>query len=960
MAASMLSKEAIAGISVAGGAIFLALVCVMVLLYRALAQHRRHLADIEERRQGTEAYNFGYVERSPSMGQRAVLRRSRFLPYSKSGQWGTLDSREDVHQMPLALQLPQRLSTGTKFDAKRRRFSSWKPGATLFGVNRLRSCRLSAVIENPGGVLESTSAPVAVTDVYPLAGMKSSEKSLQNSFGDESRRTNKQWPNDRPGSGAGSADQTIKNQQKLQTGEKELLGLSGSITRPRTSRSKSVSTAPQANTPGNMNQHRRPQLHIRSVSLGSHQPSSAPNAPVPPLPLIISSGNIRGYMGRGIDRSPSRHSISSLESANSSILVAGQSPLMVRANSVQLKHGANREWKNSLIAGPRPVRDVVITNSLYRASKPSGSIRSSMVRYSVESNASFKTSRPSSFIAAANRANRYSLGQYRTIEKSPGSSYSTTGRALKVQSTSTPRRHSKSMVSANGSPAERRRTSVLRDVSGNQITPSRQGSQHSVQASSTRSSDGNPFRWDSSPLPSALKGSPHARRNHKRNNSVRLILKPEILGPRSRSPSPSIMKGIQEESAEAVSPKKASSTQGLGFSNSRSLPRPPSTNTFDPDVKLPNTDLQISSASNLTNSSSAGLAKGDRTNAGKRISALSTASSYNARRESVRYSRDSSIFTIPSFPSPGKITSTTFTTQTPTLSISRPSTDLARPRPLSCDVLQYSQSHRNPQVCFANDNHSDFVFPQIVIPKTGTSEVQKSTTPAPHDLFLGSKSVFNSNRKSYTSVHDSPPCSPKSGKPPIFPEPLSSPATMDACKRAPFHNKNVSLPLISPRGPRAEPAIPLRKHVLTLRRMNSDTMPSQCRADRRYLRLGREASPALLQTEEAEEWGEFESAVGPGITNENKEEKVHEQEAKNVASHHLEEINGELNSPDCYEESSRRCVWELGEKHWEQQEKLEMVQAQRKLPQTPLVKIQAPSQQGTPGSLYDNKGFLIR
>ena len=156
----------------------------------------------------------------------------------------------------------------------------------------------------------------------------------------------------------------------------------------------------------------------------------------------------------------------------------------------------------------------------------------------------------------------------------------------------TPKRRSGSHVNAYGSPEERIKTSSAKRNGSAESSHllERQLSQASTQASSTRSSNGNPFQWNPAPLssgkPSALKGSPSARKGHRRQNCVRISLAPTILGPLSRppssSPSPSLIHDIQEESPNATSEKRNSI--GLGFSNNRSLPTPPSSSTFSPEL----------------------------------------------------------------------------------------------------------------------------------------------------------------------------------------------------------------------------------------------------------------------------------------------------------------------------------------------------------------------------------------
>ncbi|KAH0011118.1 hypothetical protein KCU78_g10134, partial [Aureobasidium melanogenum] len=116
---------------------------------------------------------------------------------------------------------------------------------------------------------------------------------------------------------------------------------------------------------------------------------------------------------------------------------------------------------------------------------------------------------------------------------------------------STPRRHTgSSRVSATGSPSEKPKPNILRAVSGNAGSPQR------PMKSALRDSSAEAMsKWEKSvigPKHSILKGSPSARKGHRRQNCVRLsTLAPTVLGPgaRSRSTSPS-MDGIREESLD--------------------------------------------------------------------------------------------------------------------------------------------------------------------------------------------------------------------------------------------------------------------------------------------------------------------------------------------------------------------------------------------------------------------------
>ncbi|TKA65895.1 hypothetical protein B0A55_12045 [Friedmanniomyces simplex] len=180
----------------------------------------------------------------------------------------------------------------------------------------------------------------------------------------------------------------------------------------------------------------------------------------------------------------------------------------------------------------------------------------------------------------------------------------TTGAVQKI--IVTPRKPNRtSSVSAAGSPAERCKTSILREISGNsnagngnlQLTPSRQASDSTVQTTwSGRSSNGNPFQWDQQlPLtkPSALKGGPTSKgsrrgQGHKRQNCVRIsTLQPQILGSPARPSRPTspvnIMLGIEEEGAEG---EETRSEAGMSFVRNEKLPRQSSASSLAANLRV--------------------------------------------------------------------------------------------------------------------------------------------------------------------------------------------------------------------------------------------------------------------------------------------------------------------------------------------------------------------------------------
>lgn len=320
----------------------------------------------------------------------------------------------------------------------------------------------------------------------------------------------------------------------------------------------------------------RPESRGRSLSLGAPT-SLPPSGPVPPIPVRSPARLCTEFKpeDKGETRQEkciSHMSSSSIDSASSSVLVT--SPILTRSNDdgalhsptledvvagdghASLKAVSNRKWQNPRITGPRPTT----SNSTSKIQK-NGSVHGSIIRFSSESALTRKLSSGSTSSEGSIRKRRISVAQLGTassiIVSRVSSSNSLHGSVGGVQKVSTPPRKIKrqSSVSASGSPAERRRAGVLKDISGNasRFTANRESSDSTLN--SGRSSCGNPFQWDPSAatlnVPSALKGSPNARKGHRRQNCVRIsTLTPQVLGPaaRSRSSSPAgLMHRIKEE-----------------------------------------------------------------------------------------------------------------------------------------------------------------------------------------------------------------------------------------------------------------------------------------------------------------------------------------------------------------------------------------------------------------------------
>ncbi|KAF2803096.1 uncharacterized protein BDZ99DRAFT_547701 [Mytilinidion resinicola] len=775
-----LSTGALVGILTSVGIVILGLLLGLTwLLVRAVRTHKRLLSDFEQRRVNIGRPRMTENDHTLITRPRAVLRRNSFLPFNSQSGWGTLPSHETIPNPVPPPPLPPLPVTAPKWTDQDKRVSrlSWPfPGRRKSGralqLKKLRVAPLSAIVESP-----KASALVPILN-GPTQGRSSA------SIGTKSRPNSdqsllKHHPALR-GNWEGNSAGTSRRREDMDTKTTDTQNIT-LAKRYRLNRSKSVAAIPIKDPSNQLTSFERPQLHQRSMSLGSQASGLAPDAPMPPLPLEVARIKSEAKRKSLLARSPSRFSISSFESAGSSILATHSSPI-VKQNNLHLQKVTKR---HSVCLGPRPFRDTLTLHGRNPRSSQS-SIKSNVAHYSVTTTPSSKRqstvsnkrhSAVEGMTSRENSGNIRTLANFRSSDSarwkraslaSPASSTRT------VRSMTTPRRHSGITVTAFGSPQERKKTSALRDVSGNQGPPTRQLSQASTQASSTRSSNGNPFQWDPAPLlsgkPSALKGSPSARKGHRRQNCVRISLAPTILGPPSRSPSPcpSAMNDIQEESPDTS--QKAASHSVIGFSNTRSLPRPPSSSVFAPDLKLNpsfRTSLTPSSPTlslatyRMENTESPQL--GQNKNPGNRT------------RDSSRLSTGS-ISSIPIFPSPchdiGSIRS--IAEAPPTFAFSRPSNE-------------YAQEIRTPDSPIAPSSPFDSIIPDSTSSRRIPEHVEKYNPDTPHLGFstaaISSPTQFSSpftpasndfaskscdSKKHSRSPSDSPPCSPKTIRPHAF------------------------------------------------------------------------------------------------------------------------------------------------------------------------------------------------
>ncbi|OQO14012.1 hypothetical protein B0A48_00887 [Cryoendolithus antarcticus] len=553
----------------------------------------------------------------------------------------------------------------------------------------------------------------------------------------------------------------------------------------------------------------RAERHARSISLGAH--SLPPKGPVPPLPVIAPHGMGSDTARQGV--CVSRMSVSSDESTGSSVLVTSpllrgpdgssstQSPsleqIVADDDTASLKDVSHRRWHqplacdehgNMLIPSSPPVPNITHRSSIH----------SSSVRYSTDSTLSRQRSSASTTASLDNNAhNRLSIPQIATVDRMSMSRVSSSASSFKsgsgISKVSTPRKVSLrrgNTVSATSSPAERRKSGILRDICGNACAPSRQAS--IATQDSTQSSNGDPFQWDSKPLrkPSAMKGSPNARKGHKRQNCVRIsTLTPQILGPPPSQPtSPSIMHGIEEDGS---SDRESDGVHGLPFVSAARRSRPPSS-AFAPKLRVQSLRASLTPSSPTLSAWNAYQEHGLPSQHSDSLLSVSASPSTDigAMKNTLaeRASVQSMAFSLSAFPSPSKTTLAPVQCDQPVPEfwVTRPSTDEPTWGFEGLDehssVADHAANHgaeimSSPPAQIPSANEYDPAWPLLhIASRTGSQEydpaspavvvqgapvVDLSSPNVASTITFSDAASSPQSRPTSSAYQDTPPCSPK-------------------------------------------------------------------------------------------------------------------------------------------------------------------------------------------------------
>jgi hypothetical protein len=145
-----LSTTAIAAIATGIGVSLICIVALIVLLIRAIRNHKQLLADLEAR--GISTVQAQGEARDSVARPRAVLRRNSALPYNKNSGWGTLTSVETFKSGETSGVIEHYVPPKPTDDIKKSGRLSWPFHAKRMSghnihLKKIKGSRLSTVLE---------------------------------------------------------------------------------------------------------------------------------------------------------------------------------------------------------------------------------------------------------------------------------------------------------------------------------------------------------------------------------------------------------------------------------------------------------------------------------------------------------------------------------------------------------------------------------------------------------------------------------------------------------------------------------------------------------------------------------------------------------------------------------------------------------------------------------------------
>ncbi|KAH3905480.1 hypothetical protein HBH56_218310 [Parastagonospora nodorum] len=571
-----LSTTAIAAIATGIGISLICIVALIFLLVRAIRNHKKLLADLEER--GVSIAQARGEVRDSVTRPRSVLRRNTIHPYNKNSGWGTLTSVETIKASETVGTLDHYVPPKPTEAMKKGSRLSWpfhtrRVSGHNIHLKKIKGSRLSTVLEDPKpsanvpvlrSSLNGSSRPLLLTS-QPHGSRHSSSQSMLQHHSAFRNSTHEFDPSQQGHPASGTSYFRAGANDRLQ-------------------RAKSFADVPS-------DPPERPQLRARSASMSGHISGIAPDVILPPLPLdIVRIKNEARWQGQ-LRRIPSKQSDSSFASVDTSILINYASPVMPPPAKRRPQKITKPRTRGSGSAGARPFRDSLDLRAKVlglRHTPSTSPARPKTAPSEMEERWAEHWSKP---LEASDMQNMGNSKKARPVTV-VGHSFTSMNTAASGDPM-TPKRKLRSHAYSEDSP-ERQKRSTGRESNGIIRSPKRQHSQ-----ASSRSSGGNPFQWDPTPLsstgkPSALKGSPSARQGHRRKNSVRISLVPTFHGPPTRTPSPSFIIENKEDITEGATVDRSTAGLGLAIPGPRALPTPPSSSTFAPELKFPTTSLRAS------------------------------------------------------------------------------------------------------------------------------------------------------------------------------------------------------------------------------------------------------------------------------------------------------------------------------------------------------------------------------
>lgn len=825
------------------GSLFLIVMGIVSVTYPMFRIHKKKIAELERQIIATEIgapLECANISRPP-----IALRKSLNLPNNAGAGWGILPSNEDLRE-------EYEKSAKRRPDKRKSDMLSWplprrKSSKKALQMKKIRAPRLSTVVESPR--TESENAASTFEEVISGTGIAVSPGAEEHSFEHTTLQALDSTMVTRNRSPSGSPEPDVSPSEALKPALLRFSKRGSELIqagqdRPPLNRAVTVPAmmvgsedAVFGDTARQTHRHKR---NSRSISIG--QTSSAPSMPPPPLPIAAK----QLHPAPALTRNTSSDSVTSLESVGSSLMKTSVSPNMRARNEFSARHPemglvpqvrkANTNAQDVLLAGPQQTQ---VSSGL----RDSPRLKSSTASFLMDATGE-------GVMTSHDTANAFvdKLKHVSSYEREA----SRAGEAEHVQPQD---RRLDNPIKVLSRPAEissqnRRVSDEFRSIdqpaydtiSASQRTatrpmPARETSETSMQSSESSVSEGNRFHWDNqSPVKlSALKGSPNARKSHRRQNCVRISVTPTVWGPPSRTSSSTRIFGIAEEEGDSPSSP---------FDDSPTLHRPPSASLFEPKLNNP----RAYRASLKTHSPALSMDDYGEGDLGLRRNSIRSCSRSPDRRQSTA----SSVLSIPIFP-----TREDLDTDAKRDSQDRfeevPTYGGASTQPLRANIPGLTLIRNT------GPKSTEFHFPTIDLANSPESSNQDHTSPHPPRSGPASPTellerVLAVSASLPRSLSPPPKASPTTQ---LSQESLPSAAagiTSRPASAHPFDNKPDFTPRDSqgspipshPLGPRAPPAPSIVKTVKGLRRDNSEAFNSiDSRSTRRYLSIGRSGSPNL-------------------------------------------------------------------------------------------------------------------